>query len=508
MSSELKKRKVPNVEPKGPPTDMSLEENNDTQDMLQSLKAVLEQNQVQMTKMQSEIDGMKERISHVDKLEKKCTHLEDKCTSLEKSVEVLIKHWKHSNPPRKPERSYWIDKGHEDSYIVEVVDEFFNDIDNVISKIVQGCFNMNLGWDDEGTSLIHDTAFLAHWEKLMDALKLCSHLVRDENISLFIGYIQLAPSTLMVLKKGLQVTKLTSLRLLHNDFPEMREALEGIIGIVNTQSSMTEFIWDNNTIDNMNDANYLFESIKQHPSINSIQFENSCGENVNGYNLLCSLIDGDKTFDSIDLDGNGICTMGNTHLPDYIATNSRLQTLHLSGNGLNDNDATLIAIALRQNTNLRQLHLCSNDGITQIGYDALTLAIFDSTSLNSTVDSNHTCTIEMHGVVPNHNTSSEETNRGAKIYSILSSRHREGTSVHHLDSELGDDSLGLVPHVLSCMQRCSDSNAVYNIPRLRIDQFVAVRPLSIFFELLKSWHMPALYETRKRGRAEVEAVKS
>ena len=45
MSSEQKKRKVPNVEPKGPPTDMSIEENNDnTQDMLQSMKAVLEQN--------------------------------------------------------------------------------------------------------------------------------------------------------------------------------------------------------------------------------------------------------------------------------------------------------------------------------------------------------------------------------------------------------------------------------------------------------------------------------
>ena len=53
MSSEhIKKRKVPNGELKETPTDMSIEENNDnTQDMLQSMKAVLEQNQMQMARM-------------------------------------------------------------------------------------------------------------------------------------------------------------------------------------------------------------------------------------------------------------------------------------------------------------------------------------------------------------------------------------------------------------------------------------------------------------------------
>jgi len=105
MSSEhIKKRKVQNGELKGPPTDMSIKENNDNaQDMLQSMKvkAVLEQNQLQMTKMQSEIDDMKERISHIDGLENKCTHLEDKCTSLKRSVEVLIKQVFDSTCTRK-----------------------------------------------------------------------------------------------------------------------------------------------------------------------------------------------------------------------------------------------------------------------------------------------------------------------------------------------------------------------------------------------------------------------
>ena len=136
MSSEhIKKRKVQNGELKETTTDMSIEENNNDNDMLLSMKAVLEQNQMQMAKMQSEIDGMKERISHVDILEKKCKHLEGKYISLGKSVEVLIKHWKHSNSPSVPERSYWIDKGYDDEYIDETVNDFPNDIDRNIQYL-------------------------------------------------------------------------------------------------------------------------------------------------------------------------------------------------------------------------------------------------------------------------------------------------------------------------------------------------------------------------------------
>ena len=496
MSSELKKRKVPTVEPKGPPTDMSLEENNDTQDMLQSLKAVLEQNQLQMTKM-SEIDGMKERISHVGILENKCTHLEDKCTSLEKSVEVLIKHWKHSNPPTIPERNYWIDKGHDELYIDETVNDFPNDIDRNISNILKGeDTDIHMGWEDEGEILMHDVAFDAHWEKLMEALKLVNHI---DNMSLFIGCIQLTPALLEILRRGLEVIKLTSIRLKNNDF--VRESLEGIIRVVNTQSSMTDFIWENNFIDNIDDANLLLECIKQHPSINTIKFEDCFGENLNGYDFLCSLINGGKHFDSITLVDNNVSTMGNTHLPDYIATNPRLQTLHLENAGLNDNDATLIATALGGNNNLRELYLLKNVGITDIGTKVLRRSIFNSTSLNSVVDSNHSCEVKTTGgVYTLQNYSSAESlatdqrnNMRKKIYRMFSLRHKRGDNVKRLDAELGDDSLILVPHVLDCLYRCSENRIKFPPPS------ADPRPLTIFNEILKGWHMPTLFETRKRG---------
>ena len=499
MSSELKKRKVPNVDPKGLLTDMSIEENNnDTQDMLQSMKTVLEQNQLQMAKMQSEIDGMKERISHVDKLENKCTHLEDKCTSLEKSVEVLIKHWKNSNSPPVPKRSYWIDKGYDNDYIQDV-NNFFLSIDRNISNLHKGeDTNIEMGWEDDGNILLYDNVFDAHWEKLMDAVKLCNH---RENISLFVGSIELTPYLLEILSKGLEVTKLTSLWLRNNLLPHMREVLEGVIGIVNTQPSMADFIWDNQVIGNTDDASFLLESIKQHPSINTVRFENSFGEDVNIYDMLCLLISGDKQFISIDLDNNDITTLGGTHLPDHIALNSRLQRLRLDGNGLNDNDATLIARALRNNSNLRVLHLQKNDGITDIGFGALERAVFDPTSLNSVAECNHTCSIVMraHFDEFQNNVFSSDANsrynKGKKIYHMFSLRHKIGTNVKLLDAELGDDSLILVPHVLERLHICSEQFLAVH-PRT-----VDVRPLSVFFELVKGWHMPDLHETRKRGSA-------
>ena len=153
-------------------------------------------------------------------------------------------------------------------------------------------------------------------------------------------------------------------------------------------------------------------------------------------------------------------------------------------NHLDDNDAVTIARALKQNTNLRRLHLGQND-ITETGCVALRNTIYDSTSLNAVAASNHTCCIEgidLDGI--NRYVDSPEVNRGRKIYSLLSSRNREGNNVYHLDAEFEDDSLKLVPKVL-------ESVNIYARHSYRAD---TVPPLSIMYEILRSWKMPNLYE--------------
>ena len=170
----------------------------------------------------------------------------------------------------------------------------------------------------------------------------------------------------------------------------------------------------------------------------------------------------------------------------HIRSHTPILWARASKNHLDDNDAILVARALKRNTNLRRLRLGQND-ITVIGRDALRNAVYDCTSLNAVAASNHTCNIEGldFGNAPISYINSPEVNRGRKIYSLLSSRNRVGTNVRHLDAEFEDDSLKLVPKVLESVHIC----AGYVDPSAS-----AVHPLSIMYEILRSWKMPALYE--------------
>ena len=213
---------------------------------------------------------------------------------------------------------------------------------------------------------------------------------------------------------------------------------------------------------------------------------NCCGEGFNGYDLLCLLLQFNRNLTCIYLQNNNIQTNGGTHLPDFLATNPPLGTLRLENNNFNDVDAELIASALKQNTNLKHLYVLGGSQITDVGGSSLHDALFDSSSLNAAAVSNHTCYIL--GLDPDcgfNNTDTAKVNRGRKIYSILSERNRAKSNVHHLDLEFGDDSVTFVPEVLECVQRYS---------KLRLG--VHVPPLSIMFEMLRSWNMPELYGMR------------
>ena len=206
--------------------------------------------------------------------------------------------------------------------------------------------------------------------------------------------------------------------------------------------------------------------------------------------ILRSLLASNKSFASIDLDSNNIETGGGTEIPDYLATNPPLEVLRLTNNHLDDNDAVMIARALKQNTNLLRFCLGQND-ITDVGRDALRNAIFDSTSLNAVAASNHSCSIDGFDLdnISNNPSRKSKINRGRKIYSVLSSRNREGTNVRHLDAEFEDDDLKFVPKVLE---------SVHNHIRLAKSSTYptdsAVQPLSIMYGILRSWKMPTLYE--------------
>jgi hypothetical protein len=213
-----------------------------------------------------------------------------------------------------------------------------------------------------------------------------------------------------------------------------------------------------------------------------VTFDTCFGEDVDAYSILRSLLASNKEFLHIDIEDNNIRTGGGTEISDYLATNPRLEELHLADNRLDDNDAILIARALQRNTNLRRLNLDQND-VTDIGRETLRNAVFDSTSLNTVADSNHSCYIAGIGLDYINANEDYTVNRDLKLYNLLSVRNRTGINVHHLDSEFTDDSLKLVPKVLERVHIYSEDSSTDN-----------AHPLSIVYELLRSWKMPILYE--------------
>ena len=156
------------------------------------------------------------------------------------------------------------------------------------------------------------------------------------------------------------------------------------------------------------------------------------------------------------------------------------------------------------NTNLRLVRLQNNE-MTGLGFDAFKEAVFDSISLNSVADSNHSCLI--CGTSSGNYHGDPHINKEDKICSLLSSRNEKGSNVYHLDLELGKGSLNLVPKVLECVNNYSrrytqemDSDVGEVPPNFysREDgDMELVRPFSIMYEILRCWKIPELYEKNR-----------
>ena len=419
------------------------------QNKIDGMKNDLDATKRQSASMQKEMDEMKNRLSYLDELERKCE-------SLERSMQILTKDvkwkcgWKYS--ARDIPASHWIDRGFDEDYI-EGMERFLWRIKDYTCELRSGACGESicLGGFDGGddTVLLHDDALLPHWQEFANALQLYQNHEASHNFG--ICNLQLPSSVMDLLTPALRDKPMIAFELDKNDFANAREGIAFAVEIMESNQKLTQFGWTHSPIESMDDATRLVEVVIGHPTIEKITLENCFGENRNGYDMLCLLLVCNKEFSHVDLETNNIRTGGGTEIADFLTSNPPLRELLLRDNHLDDNDAILIAGALKRNTNLRDLRLGQND-ITDIGHAALRNAVFDSTNLNAVADCNHTCCID--GLNLDYNNDEEEefkVNRGSKIFNLLSSRNREGTNVHHLDAEFGDESLKLVPKVLECI---------------------------------------------------------
>ena len=467
--------------------------------------------------MQNEMDGMKGRLSRMDELEKKCQQqeekcniLEDRCDSLQRSIEILNKEstWKYSAPSIP--NSHWTGLGFNAEYI-ECMDELVKEIRNTTITLRNGEYIEYVTFgeassengDDVVNVLQLDNLLLPHWREFTTALQLSP----GNDINLTIQNVILSHSVISMLIPAMK-GKLKHLFLDNNDlfWVDNREGIAFVIKCMEINRQMRNFYLTNNQLEGMENVSSVLNAVISHPSINRIRLENCLGgEEINGYDVLCSFLASSKQFDTIDFDRNNIHTRGGTTIPDYIKNNPPLKSLFLSKNKLNDDDAILIASALKNNTNLEHLYLDGND-ITDIGKEALSKAVYDPTNLNTVYDCNHICEIETDCLgtdLPQCCTNSSistkpKAKRKDKIHYILSLRHREMSNVQHLNTEFDGDedgdanSLKIVPKVLEAIHKYSK----YQIFSKKYDLDC---PLSIMYEILRGWKMPELYDVRSRG---------
>jgi len=364
--------------------------------------------------------------------------------------------WEYSAP--RITTSHWTEQGFDGEYVRDM-EYFLKQMKGRTIELRSGKSNIrqHIGLsggfedDNEDTVLLHDDILLPHWEEIANALQLYHNSSRLLHLS--IRDVQLTSPVMDLLAsslKGKAILKIFD--LINNEFDNVREGIEFVAKLVEDNPNLEQFYWINNDIERMEDACYLVDAIINHPRVQHVRLENCFGEeDINGYDVFRILFTSGKSFSHIDLENNNIRTGGGTAISDYLATNPPLKEFYLSNNHLNNDDAILIARALKQNTNLQHLHL-GDHNIDIIGCNELSNAIYDSTSLNSMADCNHTCTVT--GVatpvyIPmNHLNITPMDRRAKKIYHLLSLRNREGSNVQHLNSEFydeDDDSLVLVP---------------------------------------------------------------
>ena len=276
--------------------------------------------------------------------------------------------------------------------------------------------------------------------------------------------------------------------LWRNEF-QGSEGIEFALEIMQSQKKILGCSYDRNPVDNGLDCQRLVDAIVSHPNISTVYLKGLCGREINGHDYLVNLLSKDE-MERVDFTDCGVNTDGQSTLFDVIKLHRNLVWLCLDDNKLNDMDAIHLADALRHNRTLKTLQLCWGNKFTRSGKDALKKAVYDDSSLNAVADSNHVCTINGLGFTHYYNNfilscedekKEQKLLRAGKIFLLLRERNKQGTNVYHLEAEMGQTMLKVVPLALAAVQ-------IYGGQRGDAWKAADAAELSIMYELLRSWH--------------------
>ena len=432
-------------------------------------------------------------MSRFDGLQHENEGLLRRCESLERSVQVLKNegNWTYSAPDVP--RNHWIEQGHDEVYAY--------DAEIVIGTIQESTEYLRSNDGDEvevggylqSSAIFADNVLNPHWDQLANTMQL------NESITaLTLQNVQLDQHTLRIIETSARHKGITKLLLDCNEFLG-GEGVQFAIDVLKSNRTVEYFCWEDNSFHSTEDACKLVDVILDHPSICRLEIKGSLNEDISPLRRLFGRM-GTDTLLKVNLSFNSINTNGDRCIPDFLATNPPLEWLNLEGNQLTDDDALHIAQALQPNTNLRYLDLEDNEltlngkrdfhrqAIWGVGRSVTSELKPIHEALNAVSEANHTC--EIRGIsrsskqFMNDNDEPAKQNRREKLFSLLLYRYREGCTISQLESEFSEDCMGLVPHVIACI----NTYAAYR-------HHPQTQCLSILFELARNWKTPEIYQS-------------
>ena len=346
--------------------------------------------------------------------------------------------------------------------------------------------------------LPHHDMLLPHWNRLAKALH-----GRTSINSIRIAAISMPVSVVDIMFPAFQsMNNLVDLRFCAARLGDYRK----LLSFVKDNTRLQKFVLGMQELENVSIANSLANAVNDHPSLEVIGLI-QCG--LNNATVLRIILEGCARLNSISIQDNNLGSESAAVIADFIRSNHQTEVLDFSRNNIKDNDIELIASALMNNTNLSQLNLKDND-ITEEGEKHILKAVFDPTSMNSIIESNHTCfpfafdpsktseivqrsRLEQNVFIINDdcNISIKEKIRQKVVLALC------GVEGELFDlSYLNDLPLKVMPRVLELIQehtalRSMVLNGTRNTPQLERDV------LSRLFHTLRGWELPLLFENLK-----------
>ena len=492
---------------------------------LKDIKSTMSEMMCMLKDMQGIMNGMQKEIT---KLTKKCDGMEkvqndikgnretlDLIKHKQKYQEILLQNQKWEYSAERPSEEYWTSLEEDGEHEAYRARTFLTEIRKCTEQMRYGFPSMRYGSNSDGSVRLLATAsyhleLRPHWIEFANALNQHQYrlncLSEDDNVSeLHLFHMELSRPILDLLSEALKSTFFKRFALYDNNFGQ--EGIDFALDYLENNDRLIQFSIIDNPVNKVNLLR-LCRIIRTHPSLKKLTLSEAKGDDVEGYDTPRLIMEsGRNKLKYLDLSINDIWDNSVTgvdsspFIEKFLSSNPSLEILNLSENyDMGDETGEAIAAALKYNTNLRGL-VIANTGMTTFGWQALSKAVFDKTSLNSAADSNHTCMIEFPEedddfdevrYINGHKDPNSEPQfnpnpiyvRQRKIYSILSAWNRSMSNVDHF----GDDMpVELLPDMLTSVQKYFNYYDQEDIPDTPPRDTQDVMPLSIVFEILQRW---------------------